>query len=359
MITKIRPSKLGLAVKCPASARPAPEQEQSEAAERGTLLHTFLNPAVEIPETLTSRENWMLEAARAELLEISPDWIYPTEPINLNICGVELTGTPDAYCVKDGILYVADFKAGYNPVETSGNYQLGAYALALLEKHPEIKFARVKIVQPIFGKKEEWIQTNIDNLRRAITSAVEMIKANTAKELAGKHCDSAYCPHRQECGSYRIEAVDKITTAMQIVRSVNWKDLSNEEQADIEKELEQVVAKITALRKLFKDKAKAGGYGDLVELIEDSGDRYISDPAQAVKIAMENGVIFDDILKTISFKIEDDQKNPCRRGFIGLLRDAIRSKFKTRKESTEEAERLLNPVIARKNPSITIKIKGV
>lgn len=161
---------------CPASVRLSvgmPNTSSPEAQE-GTYAHTLgeriLNGEI---RDLSDFEDEMIEAVMiyvkyVESAAVGADYYRLEERFELTAVHPDLFGTADAVILKDGILYVIDYKHGKGiPVEVEGNEQLQYYALgALLKTKKPCKSVKMVIVQPRCfhqdGPIREWTVPAVD-----------------------------------------------------------------------------------------------------------------------------------------------------------------------------------------------------
>ena len=342
MITAIRPSKLGLAVKCPASTiPPEAKPETSPQAERGQYLHTLLSPSVHLPETLSAREYRMMESARAVIPQNAE---FPEKPLPLTIRGVDLSGTPDCLWMEDGRVFVVDLKTGETPVQTVRNYQLAAYALAAMAYKKSMSY-KVAIIQPHI-QPVVWVEGYLETLNAHMRAAVESIKQNQSLENCGEWCDSEYCPRKSECPTYRRERAELVDCMRTSLAVRQFSELIPAEQIEVQRKARMAKEWLDGILSEFRKNALSGVYGDAVEVKTIAGNRKISDAQKAYALS-ELGA--ESFMKCVDVSYSE---------LVKAMTAAVRPNTKTKKEAEDIVRQKLEPVTERGAEKVTIKVKG-
>ena len=214
---KVNPSKLDLALACPA----APGRNvafpfvESDASLRGKDLHerTALmidNPDMELEEICEGLPAEDIQAVKTcvdvanLLMPKGKKRVFIEDKLDLKFISMN-TGIPDLayYDFASKTIAVVDWKFGRGPVpDPSGNHQLMAYALALTnqlkEDEIEVLQAYLVICQPCGTPRESYR----DYLAPAqvfqqweveIKAGIMAAQSKDALALPGKHCRSMFC----------------------------------------------------------------------------------------------------------------------------------------------------------------------
>lgn len=167
----------------------------------------------------------MADAVQVFLDEVNPiaegaDFTHVEEPLQ-DPDHPMMYGTIDFGALKDGVLYVRDFKYGMGiVVETEGNVQMLYYAYLLLLKHPDARKVNMRIIQPRLpyaadGAWEIDAEQVIEWAETECFPAMERTKTDASLKC-GEHCRfcdakaALACPKLQEAFAKFTDATPTI-----------------------------------------------------------------------------------------------------------------------------------------------------
>ena len=130
-------------------------------------------------------------------------------------------GTVDFAAVKDGTLYILDYKHGQGiVVPTQDNPQMMYYAYGILLQHPDVRRVSMQIIQPRvpFRNDEPWVVAAEDIAQWAETKMFPaMERTKTDNTLAtGEHC--RFCPAKD---ALACPAMNKLLAEMEENVAIN------------------------------------------------------------------------------------------------------------------------------------------
>jgi hypothetical protein len=185
-----------------------------------------------------------------------------------------LFGTADFYALEPcgDRAALIDFKFGYTPVHTPAeNLQLAAYALAIMQAHPEIVEVDAMIVQPTILECDHpvWTFTDPDGLYKTITRIEAACRHDAWVLQAGDHC--RYCRAKGQCPAFQA------ATAPVLARQT-LPVITPENAADLLRKAKLAGQMIDELKDRIKQAVvdNGGKLGDL-SIIAQGGNRYIPD----------------------------------------------------------------------------------
>lgn len=245
MINAIHCSQLARAMACPGSLffKDLPKPPTNEAAIEGTAAAFYLEKILKKQAVPTHADNGK---------QIDEDMIYygntlatklfteaGNNPINSELqidwktrSGIMIKGRYDLSFVKDGILYVDDYKYGFGIVEAKDNWQLLGYAIGeVIRQNKAFPQIVLRIHQPRAhheeGPTREWrISYNelLDYMEQ-IEAHMDSIAEGGNELSSGPQC--RYCPAAASCPAFNkayYRGVEAITDFFQ-------DNLSNDELA--------------------------------------------------------------------------------------------------------------------------------
>jgi len=228
----LRASNAGRWVYCSASPRleaPFPD-DSSEDAREGTAAHwaaaQVLGGHVALLEELTDRKAPNGVIVTGEMVEHTQtyiDAVYSvtrtpvvertmTAPPGVQDC------TPDALYVDGDHGLLWDLKYGYGIVEAVGNWQLATYAIAMFQKHADLRTVTAHIVQPRAfhpdGRVRSWTITREHAASLSATLQTAVLAANdpNAPATSGPHCH--YCRALHACEAARRAALNGVDVSV-------------------------------------------------------------------------------------------------------------------------------------------------
>lgn len=343
------PSSLARLDLCPASARLcqlAPEGESSEAAERGTRIHTLaaaLITGAELPQNADAEELKFAEKIAefaAPLVKGREHYVERRLAYN-TIDGELYWGTSDLVVVCWGGVVICDWKTGFGETpEAEVNLQGAAYALAAMQEFGKDS-ADVHFFNPCTGWRSYAHFDSADALAREICKVIERAKDPSApcnpSEDACRYCNAkTICPaHLATC-----EASCRLVEMKQSTDITTWRDedlsLWYSRLLLASKWLDNVV-KPELLRRIA-DKGECGG----LRVKQQSGGREATD-VQAVMEATSKVLGEDDILQCCSLSIAQ-----LKDRYVDTLR--ARDMVKTKKEAEAMFEAAVAGLSVDKNP---------
>ena len=168
--------------------------------------------------------------------------------------GIQLNCILDAYHYEAGKnrFYIWDYKAGYKPVSAVGNWQLLTYAMALLDKIPNLENSatfELRIVQPrIRTEADVWIipAINLRSYRNILFDAAINAGSDNPKLQTGNHCSYCsalgYCTASIEAGwtavGYQDYALDVKRPVNQLAHDLDIIDTALDYLKDMKKAIE-------------------------------------------------------------------------------------------------------------------------
>lgn len=183
--------------------------DESEAAIKGTLAHTLLEQALVFgiqPDTDDPDMDLSIRDAYARIQEtrskMAPNHTMLVER-SLNTPHTGEIGTPDVVLADDRIIEVIDFKNGYVPVEIKNNAQLMTYLVAAIAILGERKKYRISVYQPNYDHVDgpyRSIDVTPEQVEWFETEMIQAVRSETF--YPGTHCKSTYCKHRGNCKTF-------------------------------------------------------------------------------------------------------------------------------------------------------------
>jgi len=139
----------------------APEESDNDVREDGTAAHWLaaeLWRGMQIAFNTLSPNNRVCDEEMfdgvdlylAQLRKVTDAEWYIEQPVDCSVIYPGMSGTPDAWCYRPGLLRVRDLKYGFRYVEVWENWQLIAYAAAIAHmlKLPPDTLVELQIIQP-------------------------------------------------------------------------------------------------------------------------------------------------------------------------------------------------------------------
>ena len=224
-------------------------EEETEKSREGTLAHEVCaayNRVSKLPDGATDE---MIEGAELfgdDIATVRQDahTLHVEERVNCQSVHPDCWGTPDAYTMVPGHLYLWDYKFGHGYVDAMDNWQLLIYAIGILSIYgtatTDDMTVHLRIVQPRNfhpdGPVREWLLTGkeviayIPYLRERAALALTV----NAPTQTGLHCDN--CKARHACGAlqdaaYRIADVSGNTLPLVLSSGMVGRELALLEDA--------------------------------------------------------------------------------------------------------------------------------
>lgn len=146
-------ANLGKAI--PGWAPPEEDPTADNAANRGTMIHSFFADVMSLP--LADQKNFLAALEYVTEVESRRRFKKLVEvPMQAVWLATQPTTTADVVFYLKGELHVIDVKTGKIPVSAFENEQLMYYAVTYLHLAPEAKGVHLHIVQPWANHMEEW-----------------------------------------------------------------------------------------------------------------------------------------------------------------------------------------------------------
>ena len=223
----LAPSAASRWMLCPGSVEAATHFEDTSgyAAERGTLMHTYIEQRLQGLATLhldslDDEEQGIVDvcvdAANALIDGVNSGVAFGVENrVKLPHVHPMLWGTADLFVwhIEEGHLTVLDFKTGRMPVSPVANWQLIAYAAGVIRTdYDSLKRITLAVCQPRTNTVlSTWTTTPDDFLNRVdmMAEGAEMATGENAPRIPGaKQC--VYCPARFTCPERMADEAHKM-----------------------------------------------------------------------------------------------------------------------------------------------------
>ncbi len=314
-------SELARVEACPVSALMprGPRMPRDEHAQRGTVLHRFVEVAslldrdaalAEMPpdsphvdtarrldvESLPPGEPemgiaWQPETGEVVVLGSSLDRDYSRIPPGTGW----IAGTADRMLIDPGAARVVDFKFGWRVPQARGNAQLGMLvgAAAIVadaeEADAEIWSIDGDVAWVIDRAHHDWgdLDENRDRMVaivRAVEAEVEPMRDGEVRAHPGEHC--GYCPAAPSCPARwsLAEAVRARLASGGVARLVA--EMPPAEVGALVRQLDALEALIPPLRQAVRERVKAAPVplGDGKRIVWGRRDRERVDPAKAREV---------------------------------------------------------------------------
>ena len=267
-------------VKCPGSAKLSalfPEDEHGEAAAEGTAAHyaasyflanghwpmSLAAPnGVAITEEMKVNLQPYLDSV--EPARHFPDGVKLEERIVATSVHPDVWGTADAYALHapSKTVYLWDLKYGHGIVEAWENWQLVAYASALLDLvTPEWTFV-LRIVQPRAFHRDGVVRTwsltaaELRTYARDLHTAAHEAMGNNPQVVVGAYCK--FCPARHACLAAQSSALEAEQQSFQAVPLVLSPAGLSLELSLLRRAQERLTARLTGLEAQALSEIRAG-----------------------------------------------------------------------------------------------------
>ena len=222
----LAPSAASRWMLCPGSVEAATHFEDTSgyAAERGTLMHTYIEQRLQGLATLhldslDDEEQGIVDVCvdTAEALIGNGDNVSHGIENRVKLPHVHpmLWGTADLFVwhIDEGHLTVLDFKTGRIPVSPVANWQLIAYAAGVIRTdYDSLKRITLAVCQPRASTlMSSWTTTPEDFANRVdmMAEGAEMATAENAPRIPGaRQC--VYCPARFTCPERMADEAHKM-----------------------------------------------------------------------------------------------------------------------------------------------------
>ena len=206
----------------PRMATQFPQREDSAASMEGTAAHWVAAEVMYgrrvLVDTIAPNgicvTDEMIEGAELyyESFTVPPQFIESA--ISCKIIHPQCYGTPDAYSVSDGCIYVTDYKFGHAYVDAFENWQGVAYLAGVLDMHPQFDDDTMRfsftIVQPRCfsraGSVRRWegFVRDLKPLIEQLKMAAHLAMSDSAALVVGEHC-THYCSAIHSCPAAQRE----------------------------------------------------------------------------------------------------------------------------------------------------------
>ena len=221
----LAPSAASRWMLCPGSVEAATHFEDTSgyAAERGTLMHTYIERELAEESTVGLDElddeeqgivDVCVDAAESLRRGVGVSWGVENR-VKLPHVHPMLWGTADLFCwhIEEGHLTILDFKTGRVPVSPVANWQLIAYAGGVLgTDFDTVQKITLGVLQPRSSTVVSFWTTTIEDFVNRISmlgSGAMMATAENAPRIPGaKQC--VYCPARFTCPERMADEAHKV-----------------------------------------------------------------------------------------------------------------------------------------------------
>jgi hypothetical protein len=180
---------------------------ETPQADGDTHYDFFIAPSTDIPQntsqTFSSISDEMVDAVTIYTRFITDKTRDFESEKRIEILPNDLCyGTADCVFVRKSTLYVVDFKYGAGVgVNAENNEQLMCYAYGEMRDKPEIRRAKLVIIQPRHkgGRIEEWVisREDLNAFGDSFEIAVTWIANGRTSFVIGNHCK--FCKAQGEC----------------------------------------------------------------------------------------------------------------------------------------------------------------
>jgi len=305
--SRLSPSGMSRILKCPGSAVDNPPDRGSEAADLGTLAHSFgeaiLSPDggdVKFPDD--EMKSAVFDYVGYVRAHKSHDELEGVDHTNSKMLMEERIvsetlpdygGTIDTLIVSDTHLHVIDFKYGQMLVPPRDNKQIQSYLDLASEKYPGRQRFFGTIVQPRVSRNYSCIEYAADQLldhRFQVTLACD-----DTTRTAGDHCQ--WCPLKQGCDVVKAH----LLKVAQMDFDDDWTGVQCTEVIAMAGVVTQMVKEAkTRLTKLLLDGETVEGW----KLVRQLGNRCWRDEEKVVADLLARGIkeefIFNQKIKSPS-----------------------------------------------------------
>ncbi len=335
----MRASSLELAAKCPGSwllgGEASDESRVSiQPARLGHAFHEIM--ASKITDILLSLDSVKTKYGLSE--EEIEDLLRHSKKINITIPvgakvyveekmdlpGMDLRGSPDFYFVTEDelVAVLTDWKSGWMDVSPpESNYQIIAYALMVIAKHPKVEKVEAMIVQPRLNDIKAFVFTR--DFLEAMLSDIRIIIENAQKSAAdlvlGSHCHGCFKAMKCHAFSGQVVKISKM-----VLPEIVFGEDKNSIQAVLKevlpfaKAFERIIKRIDTLAKAYVDLHGTLELGGGMEYIKTLEARESINMQMALPLLRANFPNIDASLKISKTELEDLSKK-VGRGFYGKL----------------------------------------
>ena len=244
---------------CPAWPRivaecPARPNKSSAAADRGTMLHGFMETLYRDGTLLHEQQGWGdLDSADQEALldaeamteeylnSIDAHSLLPEQFVQM---APDVGGSADLIALSDKVFAIIDYKFGFKPVTDRTqflHYTLCASETPAVRQYLEIGMRMESvIIQPACNQKAEVVSHSHEELleyRNTLRAAIDA--KDTAPATAGEHC--GYCPAAPYCTARREQAARfldlDVKSIPELAEAMTLVDQMKEQIRDVEAEV--------------------------------------------------------------------------------------------------------------------------
>ena len=267
----LAPSSAARWSRCPGSVRMAkmfPERHSTDAADEGTMAHTFaaawLRGERILADTAEMREG--VERYTSSVQSVTPS---PVVEAAVPMPGIYqgMWGTADAYYLDHAnrTAFLWDLKYGFGLVECFENWQLVCYAAGLMDMIGEgghLWSFKLHIVQPRAYHREGpvrmWFTTGarIAALARDLRVAAEEAMGPDPQLHAGSWCK--HCPARHDCPALQAAAADAMDEAYSAQVLNMPAAVAGRELRWLRAAQERMAARITGIEAVIEADIRAG-----------------------------------------------------------------------------------------------------